>query len=99
MTEEAMVSCQQSSETHPGNLRKVAEILRERFSSVRVETAVEDSDTALRVRFVGDVANLAERRMLVNSLAECLPPALSIIGVRLEQEHGGQETAGNINAT
>jgi hypothetical protein len=99
MTEEAMESCQESGETHPCNLRKVAEILRNRFSSVRVETSVADSDTALRVRFVGDVANLAERQMLVSSLAECLPPALSILGVRPEQEHCDQEAVGSNNVT
>jgi hypothetical protein len=97
MTEEAMESCQQSGETHPGDLKKAVEILRKRFSSVRVETSVADSDTALRVRFVGDIANLQERQLLVNNLAECLPPALSILGIRPEQ--GGEEAASANNAS
>ena len=97
MTDEIIGSYQQSDTNQPGSLRKVVEILRARFSSVRIETSVADNDTALNVRFLGDGANLQERQLLVSNLAEYLPPALSILGIRPEQS--GEDTARSNNAS
>lgn len=85
MTEAVIKRYQEGDINQSMRLREVAEILRARFSSVSVVTSMADNDTALSVRFVGDAANLAERKMLVSSLAECLPPALSVLGVKREK--------------
>ena len=85
MTEER-VENQQADKMQPVTLQKGVETLRARLSSVRLETLPADSDTALNVRFLGDAANLEERRLLVKNLAYYLPPALSIIGVKTGQE-------------
>ncbi len=99
MTEGARESRQRDGDIQPGNLQKTVEILRTRFSSIRVETWVEDSDTALSVRFLGDGANLQERQLLLNSLAECLPPALSILGIRPEKKRDGEEATSSNGAS
>ncbi len=93
MTDEVMGSCQPGDVNQPGYLRKAVETLRARFSSIRVETSMADRDTALSVRFVGDAGSVQERQLLASSLAECLPPALSILGIKPEEKHGGEETA------
>ena len=85
MTEAAIKRHQKGGINQSRRLREVAEILRARFSSVSVVTSMADNDTALSVRFVGDTENLTERKMLVSSLVECLPPALSILGVKPEK--------------
>lgn len=95
MTDEVKGNNQQRDNNQPANLRKAVEILRPRFSSVRVETSVADNDTSLSVRFLGDGANLQERQLLVSNLAECLPPALSILGIR--PEHSGEEATSSDN--
>lgn len=85
MTEER-VEKQQADKIQPANLQEAVETLRTRLSSVRIETLTTDSDTAVSIRFLGDGANLEERRLLVKNLAHYLPPALSIIGVKTGQE-------------
>jgi len=95
MTDEVMASCQPGDVNQPGYLRKAIEILRVRLSSVRVETLMADRDTALSVRFLGDAGSLQERQLLVSSLAECLPPALSILGIKPEQKHGDEAASTN----
>ena len=99
MTDEVVESCQQRGDIRSGSLQKVVETLRARFSSIRVETWVADSDTALSVRFLGDGANLQERQLLLNSLAECLPPALSILGIRPEKKQDGEEETSSNGAS
>ena len=74
-----------------GSLKKAVDTLRAHFSSVRVETSVLDGDTALNVRLLGDGENFEERRLLVTNLAECLPPALSILGISPEPEQDGEK--------
>ena len=74
-----------------GSLKKAVDTLRAHFSSVRVETSVLDGDTALSVRLLGDQANLEERQRLVTNLAECLPPALSILGISHETKQDGEK--------
>ena len=74
-----------------GSLKKAVGTLRAHFSSVRVETSVLDGDTALNVRFLGDGENFEERRLLVTNLAECLPPALSILGISPEPKQDGEK--------
>ncbi len=69
-------------------LQEGVDVLRSRLSSVQLETLAADSDTALSIRFIGDEANLQERRLLVKNLVHYLPPALSIIGVKSRQEEG-----------
>jgi hypothetical protein len=90
MTEEAIQNYEQDDATKPSNLREAVEVLRERFLSIRVETAMGESDTAVSVRFLGDEANLEERRLLVKNLVHYLPPALSIIGVKTGQEQDNE---------
>lgn len=99
MTDKEKGSYQQRATNQPTSLKKAVEIFRGRFSSIRVETLLADSGTALSVRFVGDGANLKERQLLVSSLAECLPPALSILGIGPEQKHGGEGATRNNNAS
>jgi hypothetical protein len=86
-----MQNCEQGDEIMPANLRGAVEVLRARLSSVRLETMMADSDTALSVRFLGDGTNLEERRLLAKNLAHYLPPTLSIIGIGPEQEHGNKD--------
>ena len=74
-----------------GSLKKAVDTLRAHFSSVRVETSVLDGDTALNVRLLGDGDNFEERRLLVTNLAECLPPALSILGISPEPKQDGEK--------
>jgi hypothetical protein len=74
-----------------GSLKKAVDTLRAHFSSVRVETSVLDGDTALNVRLLGDGENFEERRLLVTNLAECLPPALSILGISPEPKQDGEK--------
>lgn len=94
MAEERMEN-QQGDEIQPVTLQKAVETLRTRLSSVRIETLMADSDTALNVRFLGDGANLEERRLLVKNLAHYLPPALSIIGVKPEQGQSNENNRGS----
>jgi hypothetical protein len=98
MSEDQAIGAYQSGDDTPsGNLHKAVEILRERLSSVRVETLMADSDTALNVRFLGDGANLEERRLLVKNLAHYLPPALSIIGIEPEPDYGNKDRKSGSN--
>jgi hypothetical protein len=85
---------QQSGDTKLVNLREAIEVLRARLSSVRVETHLAESHTALSVRFLGNASNLEERQLLVSQLASYLPPALSIMGVQVEQKQD-EEMAGS----
>jgi len=87
---EERVENRQVDKMQPATLQEGVETLRARLSSVRLETLTADSDTALSVRFLGDAANLEERRLLVENLAHYLPPALSIIGVKTGQEPGNE---------
>lgn len=70
------------------DLRQAVETVRERFSSVRLETRMVDGDTAVSVRFIGDTGNLSERQFLVSQLVEYLPPTLSLLGVKQEPQSG-----------
>jgi hypothetical protein len=90
MNDEAMESYQTQNNHQPESLKKAVETLRTCFSSVRVQTLVMDGDTALSIRFLGDQANLEDRQLLVTNLAECLPPALSILGISTEQKQDGE---------
>ena len=99
MNDEAMESYQKQNDHQPGSLQKAVETLRTCFSSVRVETLVMDGDTSLSVRFLGDRANLEERQLLVTNLAECLPPALSILGISPEQKQDGEIKTPDNNAS
>ena len=92
MTEERIDKAQ------PTTLQEGVETLRSRLSSVRLETLAADSDTALSVRFLGNEANLKERRLLVKNLAHYLPPALSIIGVKTGQEQSIENNSESNNA-
>jgi hypothetical protein len=83
-----------SGDTKLTSLREAMEVLRARFSSVRVKTQLAESDTVLSVRFLGNASNLEERQMLVSELAKYLPPALSIMGVEVEQKQD-EEMAGS----
>ena len=94
---EERVENRQVDKMQPATLQEEVETLRARLSSVRLETLTADSDTALSVRFLGDAANLEERRLLVKNLAHYLPPALSIIGVKAGQEQS-IENNGESNA-
>lgn len=85
MTEE-QVDKQRANKMQPANLQEAVEMLRGRLSSVRMETMTADSDTAIKVRFVGDGTNLEERQLLVKNLTHYLPPTLSIIGVKTGEE-------------
>lgn len=91
MTDHVVESCKQTGDNQPRSLHKAVETVRARFSSVTVGTSVADNDTALAVRFLGGAENLRERQLLVNSLAECLPQALSLLGISPEHKHGGGE--------
>ena len=82
MDDEMIIGRQQRNDVMPGNLQEAAQALRERFSSVSVETLIAQNGTVLSVRFVGDGTNLPERQALTSSLAQWLPPALSVIGIR-----------------
>jgi len=93
MTDEKVEGPQDGHANQPGSLKAAVETLRARFSSVTVETLVADSDTALSVRFLGDGANLQERQLLVSSLAQHLPPALSVLGIRPEQKQGSEKAS------
>jgi hypothetical protein len=96
MNDEAMGPYEKQNDHEPGCLKKAMETLRTHFSSVRVEASVLGGDTALSLRFLGDQANLEERRLLVTNLAECLPPALSILGISPEPKQDGEKkTLGN----
>ena len=99
MTEAAVKRYQKGGINQSRGLREVAEILRARFSSVSVVTSMADNDTALSVRFVGDTDNLTERKVLVSSLAECLPPALSILGIRPEKKRDGEAATSSNGAS
>ena len=90
MNDETMESYQKQNDHQPESLNKAVETLRTCFSSVRVQTLVMDGDTALSIRFLGDQANLEDRQLLVTNLAECLPPALSILGISPEQKQDGE---------
>jgi hypothetical protein len=90
MNDEAMESYQTQNNHQPESLKKAVKTLRTCFSSVRVQTLVMDGDTALSIRFLGDQANLEDRQLLVTNLAECLPPALSILGISPEQKQDGE---------
>ena len=95
MGDEMTENCQKQKDHQSGGLKQAVETLRTRFSSVKVETSVVDDDTALNVRFLGDQANIEERHLLVTNLAQCLPPALSILGISAEQKQCGEkETLG-----
>jgi hypothetical protein len=96
MTEERVES-RHADKMQPLTLQEGVEMLRARLSSVRLETLEVESDTALNVRFLGDVANLEERQLLVKNLARYLPPTLSIIGVKTDPEPGA-ENNGDSNA-
>ncbi len=98
MTEERVES-RHADKMQPLTLQEGVEILRSRLSSVRLETLEVESDTALNVRFLGDVANLEERQLLVKSLARYLPPTLSIIGVKTGQESGNENNSESNAAT
>ncbi len=96
MNDEVKEPHEKQNDHKPGSLKKAMETLRTHFSSVRVEASILDSDTALSLRFLGDQANLEERRLLVTNLAECLPPALSILGISHETKQDGEKkTLGN----
>ncbi|MFC1910992.1 hypothetical protein ACFLXC_06970 [Chloroflexota bacterium] len=81
MDDDMTIDRQQRNDVAHGNLQETVQILRERFSSVSVETQIAQNGTALNVRFVGDGTNLPERQALASSLAQWLPPALSVIGI------------------
>ncbi len=98
MPDEVVKNCQQKGADQPGNLREAVDTLKARFSSVRVETLVANGDTSLSVRFLGDGVNLEERQLLVTSLAQCLPPALSILGIGAERKHCDEDEAHSNNA-
>jgi hypothetical protein len=99
MTDEVAENCQQKDADQPGNLRKAVDTLKARFSSVRVETLVVNGDTALSVRFLGDGVNLEERQLLVTSLAQCLPSALSILGIGKEPKRDNEDVTRSSNAS
>jgi len=80
-------------DTEVVDLRKAVEIVRERFSSIRLETRIEDGETALSVRLIGDAGNLNERQVLVSQLVRYLPPALSLIGVKQGKQPSESEAA------
>jgi len=86
MTEVAIKRYQEGDINQSSSLREVAETLKDRFSSVSIVTSMADNDTILSVRFMGDTENLTERKLLVSSLAEYLPLALSILGVKPEKK-------------
>jgi hypothetical protein len=99
MPDEVVKNCQQKDADQPGNLRKAVDTLKARFSSVRVETLVANGDTALSVRFLGDGVNLEERQLLVTSLAQCLPSALSILGIGKEPKRDNEDVTRSSNAS
>ena len=99
MPDEVVENCQQKDADQPGNLRKAVDTLKARFSSVRVETLVANGDTALSVRFLGDGVNLEERQLLVTSLAQCLPSALSILGIGKEPKRDNEDVTRSSNAS
>jgi hypothetical protein len=80
----------QGDEMSSGALQRTVEALRARLSSVRVQTSVSDSGTALSIRFYGDEENLGVRQILTNSIAHFLPPTLFIIGIKPEQKQDCQ---------
>lgn len=80
-------------DTEVMDLRRAVELVRERCSSIRLETRVEDDETALRVCFLGDEGSLKERQVLVSQLVRYLPPALSLLGVKQGQQSGESEAA------
>ena len=81
MTEDTKVNCE-DGRMEQSALERALEVLRERFSTVQVETSVGDGGSALSVRFLGDETDLEARRLLAKSLADYLPATLSIIGVQ-----------------
>ena len=91
MSEGVVESHQQGDTGQPLNLQEAVEVLRARLSSVRVKVVAKEGDSALSVHFLGDRANMAERRLLTSSLAEYLPPALSVLGIGSEKERGDEE--------
>ena len=99
MTDGVVENCQQKDADQPGNLRKAVDTLKARLSSVRVETLVANGDTALSVRFLGDGVNLEERQLLVTSLAQCLPSALSILGIGKEPKRDNEDVTRSSNAS
>lgn len=82
-----------AGDTQVLDLRKAVDMVRERFSSIRLETRIEDGETALSVRFIGDAGNLSERQLLVSQLVHHLPPTLSLLGVKQEQQPSESEAA------
>ena len=99
MTNEVVENCQRKDADQPGNLRKAVATVKARFSSVRVETLVANGDTSLSVRFLGDGVNLEERQLLVTSLAQCLPSALSILGIGKEPKRDNEDVTRSSNAS
>jgi hypothetical protein len=60
---------------------------------------VANGDTALSVRFLGNGVNLEERQLLVTSLAQCLPSALSILGIGKEPKRDNEDVTRSSNAS
>lgn len=93
MADKINESCQDVNQS--GSLEKTVEIMRARFSKVRVETSIADGDTAFSVRFLGSGENLPERQVLVSNLVHYLPQALSVIGVGTNPKPGDQKDTVN----
>ena len=58
---------QQSGDIRPISLREAIEVLRAHFSSVRLETHLAESRTALSVHFIGDASNIEDRQLPATS--------------------------------
>jgi hypothetical protein len=93
MTEEVAETDHQEEADQPLDLEAAVERLREHFSSVRVQVQADEGNSALSVRFIGNQASMPQRKLLTNSLAESLPPALSILGIGSDKEPGNAETS------
>jgi len=86
MKEESTGSCPQGNGIPPGGLQEAVQVLRTCFSTVRVKTWLAEDGTAIGVRLQGSEDDLGVRRLVAYNLAQCLPPALSVIGIKPETE-------------
>lgn len=82
-----------NKETEVIDLRQAVEIVKDRFSSIQLETRIEDDETAVSVRLIGDAGNLNERQALVSQIVRYLPPALSLLGVKQKQQTSESKAA------
>lgn len=73
-------------EQHQTGVDEALELLRSRFSSVRVKTWIEEDGMTLGFRLGGSSDDLEARRCLAKNLEHLVPATLSIIGIKIDPE-------------